>query len=61
MSRDDNLQASLLPTTIVSAFEAKKGALVLGCATCNNNKGMVYIFDPSNMRKVKEIAGTDSY
>jgi len=61
MSRDDGLSASLLPTTSVTAFVATKSALVLGCATCNNNKGMVYVFNPTNMRKVKEIAGTDQY
>ena len=36
---------SLLPTTEVSAFVATPGVLVLGCATCNNGRGMVYIFD----------------
>lgn len=61
MSRDDGLQTSLLPTTSASAFVATKGTLVLGCATCNNNKGMVYVFNPTTMRKVKEIAGTDQY
>ena len=61
MSRDNNLQTSLLPTTEVSAFVAKKNALILGCATCNSNKGVVYVFNPTTMRKVKEISGTNQY
>ena len=61
MSRDDGLQTSLLPSTKVTAFVATQGALLLGCATCNNNRGMIYVFNPTTMKKVKEIAGSDQY
>jgi len=61
MSRNNGLQTSLLPTTTISAFSVAKSALVLGCATCNNNLGKVYVFNLSNMRKVDEISGTNSY
>ena len=50
-----------MPTTEVSAFVARKGALVLGCATCNGNLGVVYVIDPTKMKLVKEIAGNSAY
>lgn len=61
MERDDGLQSSLLPTTEVSSFVATKGTLMVGCKTCNSNRGMIYIYNPQTMKKVTEIAGTNSY
>ena len=61
MSRVNGLQTSLLPSTTITSFVAEQGVLILGCPACNNNIGKVYMYSLSNLKKIDEYSGSNSY
>ena len=57
MTKDDNSQSYLLPSTEISVFKTSKEFLVVGCATCNKNQGWLRFYNPRNIKLLKGLPG----
>lgn len=51
---------SLLASTVITAFEASKDLLVLGCPTCFTY-GAVIIYEAQTMKQLKAYPGNSGY
>ena len=58
MEKDDSLETYLMSSAKITAFEATKNFLVVGCATCDGNKGWLKFYNPRNAKLIKGIPGS---
>ena len=58
MEKDDSLETYLMSSAKITAFEATKNFLVVGCATCDSNKGWLKFYNPRNAKLIKGIPGS---
>ena len=61
MRRDDSQTSSFLSTTVITTFVTSRNFLIIGCATCDNGNGWLYLYNPLTLKLLKGIPGTAGY
>ena len=61
MRRDDSQTSSFLSSTVITTFVASRNFLLIGCATCDNNNGWLYLYNPLTLKLLKGIPGGNGY
>ena len=57
MVKDESVEAYLMSSAKISAFETTQNFLVVGCATCDNNQGWLKFYNPRNAKLIKGYRG----
>ena len=57
MEKDTSVETYLMSSAMISAFETTQNFLVVGCATCDNDKGWLKFYNPRNAKLIKGIPG----
>ena len=57
MEREDNVKSFLLSSTKITTFTTSEDFLVVGCATCDGNKGYIRLYTTESLRLMQTIKG----
>lgn len=60
MEKVESVEVFLYPTVEISVFKTTPNFLIVGCATCNDNKGWLRFYNPRNTKLLKGLPGTSN-